>query len=207
MINTTEAGRQAASQEYAFRNEPFCPVYTVARLQHTETLEAFCQTATTLCNDYVFGSLSGSVTVKQELQSTEAVQKLIADLKYGAIGVNFWGGICYTFAEGKWGAYPGESLANVESGIGFINNLLGIAGMQKCVWTSPIISMAQPKLEKNLKKQGKILRAVNKLIIAPGLKPVFELGSAIIGIDLSMLSAMGVATLAVIGGYFFSRRS
>jgi hypothetical protein len=204
---TTEAGRQAASQEYAFRTEPFCPVYTIARLQNMDSLDTFCDTAATFCNDYLFGSLSGTVTVKQELQSTEAVQKLIANLKYGGIGVNYWGGMCYAFAEGKWGAFPGESLANVESGIGFINNLLGIQGVQKCVMTSPIVSMSQPKLETNLKKQGKILRAVNQLIIAPGVKPVFELVLAMTGIDLSMLSAFGVASLAVVGGYIFSRRS
>jgi acyl-CoA reductase-like NAD-dependent aldehyde dehydrogenase len=203
---TTEQGRESAKQEYAVNNEPFCPVYMVARMQHTETLESFCETAAIFCNDYVFGSLSGTVTVKPELQSTDAYQHLIANLKYGSIGVNIWGGFCYASNEGGWGAFPGESLANVESGTGRINNVLGFAGFEKFVMTSPIVSLTHPKLETNLKKQTNILRAVNKFTIAPGVGPIVQLISAVIGIDLVTASlAVGGAALASVAAYLFSR--
>jgi hypothetical protein len=142
-VTTEQEGRESAKQEYTVNNEPFCPVYTVAaRLQHNDTIESFCETAATFCNGYVFGSLSGTVTAQPELQSTDAYQNCIADLQYGSIGVNIWGGFCYACVEGGWGAFPGESLANVKSGTGRIGNVLGFAGVQKFVLTSPnIVSM------------------------------------------------------------------
>lgn len=202
---TSEQGRKSAKEEYAVNNEPFCPVYTVARLQHTETLEAFCETAATFCNNYVFGSLSGTVTVKPELQSSDACQHLIANLRYGSVGVNIWAGLCYSSVEGAWGAFPGESLANVESGIGRINNVLGFSGFEKYVMTSPIVSMIHPKLDNNIEKQAKILAAVNKLLIAPGIGPIAELVSSIVGIDMMTVLVVGGAALAALAGYRFTR--
>jgi len=57
----------------------------------------------------------------------------IANLKYGSIGVNLWSGLAYGIGGCSWGAFPGETLDNVESGIGVVNNLLFFPGVVKTV--------------------------------------------------------------------------
>ena len=202
---STKEGRDAAEKEYAFKTEPFTPVYTVARLQNTSTLEGFCKTAATFCNDYLYGTLSGTVTVKPEIQQEAAVQQLIADLHYGSIGVNIWGGYCIMFVEGGWGAFPGESLNNVQSGIGRVYNALGIEGFQKTVLVGPLCSANYP-MPLNPKKQSKIYQALTKCLLVPGLGSLVGLYSAVLGIDLMAVMVVGGATVAGIAGYLYSRR-
>lgn len=195
-LNTAQ-GRQKAANEYAFQNEPFAPVYFVVRLKDTASLKEFSEVAPTFCNEYLFGSLSLSMTAKPELQGTKDFELLVANLRYGAIAINTWGGNCYPAGEGGWGAYPGESLMNVESGIGRVNNLFGIEGFQKFVLTSPIVSMNHPKFQA-FKKGTKIFAALNKLLINPGIGAILGLIAALVGIDLFHVSCMSIAA-AVIG--------
>jgi hypothetical protein len=195
---TSVQGRKAAQNEYAFLTEPFAPVYTIATLKGTDSLGSFCSTASTFCNNFLFGSLSGSVTVPPALLSSGEVQQLIADLKYGGIGVNAWGGSTYGAVTGGWGAFPGESLNNVESGIGRIHNVLFLPHFQKFVLTCPIISPAHNSLKADWRKEGNLMEAVGKFILHPGFSSLIGILSAVTGIDLiKTASVIFVAAVAI----------
>jgi hypothetical protein len=203
---SSESGRQTAKKEYAFNNDSFAPVYTVAVFQNTDTLASFCETASTFCNDYLFGSLSGTVTVSPAVESSaDEFQTLIANLQYGSIGINTWAGTCYSPPGGGWGAFPGESLDSVESGIGKIQNLLFLPHFEKFVLRSPLVSMAHGQLKlKQQKIEGRLIESLGKFILTPGLKSFVGIFSAVVGVDLAQVFlvcsglafAVGIASLS-----------
>jgi hypothetical protein len=162
----TSLGRAKASKEYAFQNEPFSPIYTVATLKGTSqsNLVTFGEKVATFCNDYLYGTLSGSMTCPPHLLDDSAVHKLVADLKYGSFGINIWGGLGYIGqSTGQWGAYPGETLDAVESGIGTIGNLMAVPHFQKFVLTGQITGTSNLALKDDLKKEQRLFEAVSKL--------------------------------------------
>ena len=93
----TTSGKEDASNEYVFKNEPFAPVVTFVTLRGTsqENIVKFSERASTLCNNYLFGSLSASITVPPSIMEHDGVQQLIADMKYGSIAINNYSGMAY----------------------------------------------------------------------------------------------------------------
>src|SRR5260221_3224460 len=46
----------------------------------------------------------------------------VEDLRYGAIGLNVWNAVAFLLAQATWGAYPGHTLDDIQSGIGVVRN-------------------------------------------------------------------------------------
>ena len=61
----------------------------------------------------------------------------LARLRYGTIAVNAWTGVGFLLPQAVWGAYPGHTLADVQSGIGKVHNALLFSRPQKTVVTGP----------------------------------------------------------------------
>lgn len=157
----SQKGRESAAVEYAFRNEPFAPVVTIARVDSLED-------AVTLANDYVYGSLSCTVVASQSAATD--VEQAITDLKYGVVAVNVWSALGYAPTLGcVWGAYPGETIENVESGIGFVNNFCFLEGAQKAVLRTNVVDAVQSTRNSNNTAAGNELRAVARLTLQPGV--------------------------------------
>ncbi|CAE8657892.1 unnamed protein product [Polarella glacialis] len=95
-----------------------------------------------LCNDCVFGTLSCTVVVDDATREAKNAefQAMVAELRYGAIGINAWGGSCFLLPTASWGAFPGEKLEDVASGIGSVRNYLLFDAPQKAVVTAPFLS-------------------------------------------------------------------
>lgn len=204
----TEQGRAAAKKEYAFRTEPFAPVYTIATLKGTsgKDVHTFTQKAATFCNEYLFGTLSGSITVQPELVNDRSVQQLIADLRYGSLGVNTWGGIIYVAQHaGKWGGYPGERLDDVSSGIGYVGNSIGVPYAAKFVMTSPIDHFAHGALKRDLKTEQKVVQAVAKYTLNRTMLNQIKIVSAVLGVDLTKVAGIGLAMVVALVATIFAR--
>ncbi len=92
----------------------------------------------TFCNDKLFGSLAA--TIIQHPSSTN--ESIVQNLNYGSIGINSWGGQSYGYNCGTWGAFPGEKLEAVQSGIGIVRNFLFLQGVVKTVVRAPFVSVA-----------------------------------------------------------------
>lgn len=202
---STDAGRKAANDEYAFNNEPFAPVYTIANLENTESLDSFCTTVAKFCNDYLFGSLSGSISVAPAAESKPEFEMMIGSLQYGALSINTWAGLCYCPPGGGWGAFPGESLDDVESGIGQVHNMLFLPHFEKFVMRAPLVSMAHGELltPKRQVLQAKIMAAVSKFALSPGVTSVVGIFSAVAGVDLiKVTAACSVAALAAAVAFY-----
>ena len=160
----------------------------------------FVETATEFCNNYLFGSLSGGVVVPSSMKKEG--DDCVAKMKYGSIGVNCWAGENYMLSFGAWGAFPGESLKAVESGIGRVNNWFGLANFQKSVLIAPLTSPSHMSLKSDLVKEARIVEAVTKLVLKPGVGPVCELLSALTGFSLLTAGALlTVATFTLAASY------
>ena len=52
----------------------------------------------------------------------DIVEDAIADLKYGTVAINHWAALAYGLGTTTWGAYPGHTFEDIQSGIGFVHN-------------------------------------------------------------------------------------
>ncbi len=126
----------ATSQEL-FTTEYFGPV-----LGHT-TLPGlgaeFFANAVDFANNRLYGTLGASIIVApgDRRAMGDAFDNTLADLRYGAIGINVWSAIAFLVPALSWGAYPGNSLENVGSGIGIVHNSRLLENVEKSIATGP----------------------------------------------------------------------
>jgi acyl-CoA reductase-like NAD-dependent aldehyde dehydrogenase len=122
----------------AFTTEYFAPALSVVMLPSTDVL-GFVAAATDFANDVLVGTLGASLIVhpKTEKSLGTAVDGMIADLRYGGIGVNTWSASVYLLSRCPWGAFPGNTPSDIGSGIGVVHNTLMLDDSQKSVARGP----------------------------------------------------------------------
>lgn len=124
--------------EYALTNEAFCGVLAEVALD-ASSAGTFLEEAGAFANDRCWGSLSCMMLIDKETQRTNAssFDRLLADLRYGGIGVNAWAGVIYGLVTPTWGAYPGHPLEDIRSGRGVVHNALLLDHPQKSIVRAP----------------------------------------------------------------------
>ena len=122
----------------AFTTEYFAPVLAVVRLPSRD-VPGYVAAATAFANDVLEGTLGANVIVhpKTERKFAAAVDRMIADLHYGGIGINTWSASVYLASRCPWGAFPGNSPSDIGSGIGVVHNTLLLDDTQKAVARGP----------------------------------------------------------------------
>ena len=127
----------------------------------------------------MWGSLSCTVFFHDQLQAKHAnvLERAISDLRYGSIAINLWTSIVYGLDGCTWGAFPGESLNHVASGIGFVRNAFFIENVEKSVLRSPFVHAGQLLLSKEGGDvfSAKQYRAVSKISLKPSLSNMIKL--------------------------------
>jgi len=129
----------------AFREEGFIP-FIVATALPAESPTDFLGRAVTFCNERLAGTLSSSVIVDRPTarQLGPALDRAVADLRYGAVGINIWGGISFALGSTTWGAYPGHTLEAIGSGIGVVRNARLVDRPEKTVLRAPFTQVVKP---------------------------------------------------------------
>jgi acyl-CoA reductase-like NAD-dependent aldehyde dehydrogenase len=128
----------AVAGEYALTEEAFCGLLAEVSLD-SQSAPDFLTKAVAFANDRVWGTLSCTVLIddRTQRQYQSEFDRAIASLQYGAIGVNIWSGMLFYFGATTWGAYPGNTLADIGSGIGFVHNTYLFDRPQKSVVYAP----------------------------------------------------------------------
>ncbi|MET3805400.1 aldehyde dehydrogenase (NAD(P)+) [Nakamurella sp. UYEF19] len=123
--------------EKALNVEYFAPVLAVKELPGAGL--AFFRAAVSAANDEFVGTLGVSVIAHPRTlrAAGEAFELALADLRYGAIGVNVWTGFGFLAARATWGAFPGHTLTEVGSGVGIVHNALLLDGAERTVIRGP----------------------------------------------------------------------
>lgn len=129
------------------QEESFVCVLAEVQLD-AESPEAFLRKAVQFANDRLAGTLCAAVTVPKgfrwKADSAELLQECLNDLQYGALGVNHWPGLAYAMMTPPWGGYPGSTLADAKSGIGWVHNAFMLDGVEKSVLEGPLTVFPKP---------------------------------------------------------------
>jgi acyl-CoA reductase-like NAD-dependent aldehyde dehydrogenase len=117
--------------------ETFSPVLGVVELPGTGA--AFLDAAVETVNRDFLGTLGANI-----IAAPRTIRALgtgfpasVARLRYGTVAINTWTGLGFLTAAAPWGAFPGHTLDDVQSGIGIVHNALLIDAPERTVVTGP----------------------------------------------------------------------
>jgi aldehyde dehydrogenase (NAD(P)+) len=99
-----------SKHEYLFQNEVFVGALAQTSLSGISAKEYLINTIQ-FCNEKLWGTLGANIIIhpKTIKQLGSHWENIIADLKYGSIGVNTWCALAFLTSECTWGAFPGHS--------------------------------------------------------------------------------------------------
>jgi hypothetical protein len=128
-----------------FQEESFVCVCAETQLDATSPAQ-FLQVATDFVNDRMTGTLCASVSIPPRFRSQQpdAVERCLTDLRYGSVCINQWSGLAYGLVSPPWGAYPGATPDNVQSGIGNVHNTYLLDRVKKTVLEGPLVNFPRP---------------------------------------------------------------
>ena len=130
--------KPAPRDDYAETHEVFAPVMTQMRLP-AEDAEGYLRAAIAYCNDELYGTLGANIVIHPatKRQLGAKFDELLAELRYGCIAVNAWTGVGFLAVQTSWGAFPGHSLDDVQSGIGTVHNTFMFDKPERTIITAP----------------------------------------------------------------------
>ena len=161
-------GVAADAKDSLLADECWCPIVAEVPLD-TSDPAAFLNEAVAL-TEKLPGSLSCGLIVDPRAQRKHrtAVEAAIAALHYGTVAVNAWPALGFGIGSTPWGAYPGNTLENVGSGIGFVHNPFGLH-VEKSVVRAPFVVRPKPLWFATHRKALAAARALVDLEARPGL--------------------------------------
>jgi acyl-CoA reductase-like NAD-dependent aldehyde dehydrogenase len=140
-------GLDAASDDPAFRTEPFCALLSETTVGSDDPLEYLAR-AVPFANDRVWGTLSACLCVHPRTMADptlgRAVEEAIRKLRFGTVSVDVWAAYGFGFGTTPWGAFPGSTLTDIQSGRGFVHNTLMLERVEKSVVRHPAWTFPKP---------------------------------------------------------------
>ena len=129
----------ATSTEAAKAIEVFAPALNVTEIAGADP-ETFLKEAIQYCNTQLYGTLGANIVIHPATIASigrARFEEILIDLRYGTIAVNAWTGVGFLSPRATWGAFPGHTLADVQSGIGFVHNTCLFDKPQRSVVEAP----------------------------------------------------------------------
>ncbi len=133
------------SDRHFFDNEVFGAALGRVLLEPADP-EAFLRAAIQYANTQLRGTLSANIIIHPKtLQALGGTfDALLQDLTYGAIGVNVWAAYSFLLGTATWGAFPGHTLEDVQSGRGVVHNAFMFDRPQRTVVRGPFRAFPKP---------------------------------------------------------------
>ncbi|MEV7566414.1 aldehyde dehydrogenase family protein [Streptomyces tanashiensis] len=121
----------------ALTTEYFGPVLAVLELPGD--CGQFLDLAIHTANERIAGTLGVNLIAHPRTVAMlgGALDEAIAELRYGTVALNAWTGVGYLTATAGWGAFPGHTPDDVQSGIGVVHNALLLDGPERTVVRGP----------------------------------------------------------------------
>ncbi len=130
-----------------FNEESFVCVCAETALEATDEME-FLDRAVGFVNQRVWGTLGAGVMVHPKTrrgpEREERFQRALGRLRYGTVAINHWPALAYAMMNIPWGGYPGGTLADPQSGIGWVHNPYQLGGVEKTVLEGPLVVRPKP---------------------------------------------------------------
>jgi len=127
----------AETPETIKSTEYFSPVLGVIEL--TGTGQRFFDDAIDTANRELLGTLGANIiAAPKDIKAMGAgFRESLVALRYGTIAINAWTGVGFLSATAPFGAFPGHTLDDVQSGRGFVHNALLIREPERTVVRGP----------------------------------------------------------------------
>ena len=128
------------SDDICFRTEAFCGLFAETALEAPSAAE-YLDRAVRFCNDTLWGTLNATVLVHPRSLAMpgvrDAVERAVAELRYGSVSLNHWAAVSYALGVTTWGAFPGHRADDIQSGSGVVHNALMFSRAEKSVVRAP----------------------------------------------------------------------
>lgn len=153
-----------------FAEESFVCVCAETALEEADS-KKFLEAAAEFVNERLYGTLSAGITLPRGLQKSEPewLERTIARLQYGSVCLNQWSGLAYGLISTPWGAWPGSTYEDVQSGIGSVHNTYLLANFEKSVLRGPLVNSPKPVLFPSHRKAETVGWKLLELYHRPGL--------------------------------------
>ena len=135
------------TDDICFNMESWCGQTSEVALP-SDSLVEYIERAVDFCNDRIWGTLNATIIVHpkslKDPAVNDAVERAIANLRYGSVAVNHWAGIVYGMVATTWGAFPGHTIDDIRSGQGVVHNTYMFDNPQKSVLRGPFRPFSKP---------------------------------------------------------------
>ena len=130
---------------------------------------SFLQQAVEFANEQMWGTLSAALSVPPDFHKSTAEQldRAVDALRYGTVGINLWPGVAFALMSTPWGAYPGATLDDIQSGRGSVHNTYLLARPTKTVVRSPPTFMPKPMWFSTHRRPESLARSLIRLYLRP----------------------------------------
>lgn len=117
--------------------EYFAPVLGIVSLPGTG--QRFLDAAVAHANEQLQGTLGANLIIDPATERSlgTGFERAIAALRYGSIAVNAWTAFGFITPTLTWGAFPGNTIEAVGSGIGVVHNALLLDRVERSVVRGP----------------------------------------------------------------------
>jgi Aldehyde dehydrogenase family len=161
---------RAQAGELALTTEAFCGVLAEVSLE-ASTAADFLKEVGDFANNCLWGSLSAVLLIDERTRRAHPAQWLetLRQLRYGNMGVNIWTGANFAIPALTWGAFPGNSITEVESGIGVVHNAYLFEHPQKSILYAPFRMPIPPLYSIGAKNVLKVAQCYGNLQMRPNL--------------------------------------
>ncbi len=120
-------------------NEVFAPALSTHELEAPDA-EQYLKAAIDFANESLHGTLGANIVIHPSTVKEigrERFEALIGELRYGTIAINAWTGLGFLMTACPWGAFPGHTLDDVQSGIGTVHNTFMLESVERTVVEAP----------------------------------------------------------------------
>ena len=150
------------------QEEAFCGVLFEVTLD--VPYNEFLLKAADFANEKIWGNLSCSLILPPEAQRSQPWRRALEHLRYGAVGINIWPGLIFALVNLPWGAYPGNTPEDIQSGSGFVHNTAHVDTIQKTVLYAPFYTPIRLPWHAGFSRFASLARLLTDFEYQPSLK-------------------------------------
>jgi acyl-CoA reductase-like NAD-dependent aldehyde dehydrogenase len=160
-------------EDIVFTTEAFCGLFAESPLEAANAAE-YLDRAVEFANNHLWGTLNATILIHpaslKDPAVAAALDRAIANLRYGTVAVNYWAAAGFAMGAPSWGGFPGQDIYDVQSGIGIVHNTLLFSRPQKTVIRAPFRTTPTPAwFVTQGKVAAKVYPKLTQLEAAPSL--------------------------------------
>jgi len=162
----------AKTDEVCFTTEAWCGLTGEVALS-ADSVADYIDKAVEFANNDCWGTLNASIIVHPKSLKdpviAEAVERAVANLRFGSVAVNHWAALAYGLVTPTWGAFPGHPLEDIGSGQGVVHNTYMFDKPQKAVVRGPFKVFPKPAWFVNHKTSAELGRKLTYFYADPSI--------------------------------------